>query len=124
MILRNLSNAYILNYVGYQKMKRMKIMAFNWMLKNIPYHIKGELKRIPLMPAHPCALLYRKLPPSPRDAEQHTNGTAGEYWFHRQQEYPAQTHAETCVKLLIEATSSSAESNIFGRFAISQLDST
>ena len=29
----------------------------------------------------------------------HTNGTAGEYWLHRQQDYPAQTQAETLVYL-------------------------
>ena len=54
------------------------------MLKYIPYHIKGGLKRTPLMPG---------------DAEQHTNGTAGEYWLHLQQDYHTQTHAETWVHL-------------------------
>ena len=48
------------------------------------------------MPAHPRTHLYRKYP---RYAEQHTNGTAGEYWLHLQQDYPAQTHAETWVHL-------------------------
>ena len=64
--------------------------------KNIPYHMKRGLKRTPIMPAHPRTHLYRKYP---RDAEQHTNGTAGEYWLHLQQDYPAQAHAETWAHL-------------------------
>ena len=71
--------------------------SYNLMLKNIPYHIKGGLNRTPIMPAHPRTNLYRKYPGG--DAEQHTNGTAGEYWLHLRQDYPAQTHAETWVHL-------------------------
>ena len=40
--------------------------------------------------------------PPPGDAEQHTNGTTGEYWLHLQQDYPAQTHAETWVHLQVK----------------------
>ena len=67
------------------------------MLKNLHYHMKGGLERTPIMPAHPRTHLFRKYPH--RDAEQHTNGTAGEYWLHLQQDYPAQTHSETWVHL-------------------------
>ena len=51
--------------------------SYNLMLKNTPYHIKGELKRISRMPAHPRTHIES----NPRAAEQHTKGTAGEYWF-------------------------------------------
>ena len=143
--------------------------SYNLMLKNIPYHIKGGLKRTPIMPAHPRTHLYRKIPPPP-GAEQHTNGTAEEYWFNfiliatNTQIWKQKIHniqdltksrrlvlrsspgmenigntwsknilrkhtlklgftykkSQTNWKLLKEETSSSAESNIYGRFVISQ----
>ena len=61
----NLSNAYIVNCVGYSNNEKNENNGFsyNLMLKNILYHIKGGLKRTPIMPAHPRTHLYRKYPP-------------------------------------------------------------
>ena len=57
-----LSNVYIVNCVGYSNNERNENNGFsyNLILKNIPYHIKGGLKRTPIMPAHPPTYLYRE----------------------------------------------------------------
>ena len=38
---------------------------YSLMLKNIPYHIKGGLKRIPVIPAHSRTHLNRNLESTP-----------------------------------------------------------
>ena len=104
---------------------------YSLMLKNIPYHIKGGLKRIPIMPAHSRIHLYRNLEstPPPRDmnniqtALQENIGNTGSKIILRKYLLKlgfTYKENQTHWKLLIEATSSSAESNIYGRFVISQ----
>ena len=42
-----------MGYSNNEKTDENNGFSFNLMLRNIPYHIKGGLKRTPIMPAHP-----------------------------------------------------------------------
>ena len=49
------------NFWAIEIMRRMKSgYSYNFILKNIPFHIMAELKSIPILPVHPRTHLYRK----------------------------------------------------------------
>ena len=54
------------NFWAIEIMRRMKSgYSYNFILKNIPFHIMAELKSIPMtpiLPVHPRTHLYRKYP--------------------------------------------------------------
>ena len=90
------------------------------MLKNIPYHIKGGLKRTPIMPAlesDPGTLNNIQTA-----LQENIGYTCSKIIQRKHMPKLGFTYKEshTNWKLLKESTSSSAESNIYERIVISQ----
>ena len=99
------------NCVGYSNNEKNENNSFsyNLMLKNIPYHIKGGLKRTLIMPG--------ALNNIQTALQENIGDTCSKHMLKLGFIYKKN---QTSLKLLIEVTSSSAESNIYGRFVISQ----
>ena len=98
--------------------------SYNLMLKNIPHHIKGGLKRTTII----LALTHIEITPPPPGTLNNIQTALQENIGYTCCKIILPKHmlkfgftykkSQTNWKLLIEATSSSAESNIYGRFVI------